>query len=212
MVSLLRSQSSVTSICPLVRKSSSTGCWFMSSACLRESTCALPGGCSRTTPWDGQRRTIGRLGREQGRVGGPPFKGATRAVRSAAIVPAGSVLLIDLTLGVALLATIGFAATRSPLAAQVRHRRLVGWLLVAVPLPLVVAFRVALPSSPFGAQAAFGCGVLAFAVGALLVLSGRGDDHDPGSEHDPGPTPWWPDFEGEFRVYVREQSRCRVRI
>jgi hypothetical protein len=130
---------------------------------------------------------------------------------SAAIVPAGSVLLIDLTLGVALLATIGFAATRSPLAAQTRHRRLVGWLLVAVPLPFVVASRVAVPSSPFGAQGAFACGVLAFAVGAALVLSGRGDGPDPGGELGPGPAPWWPDFEEEFRAYVREQSRRRVR-
>ena len=119
---------------------------------------------------------------------------------------------MDLTLGVVLLATIGFATTCSPVAAQARHRRLVGWLLVAVPLPFVVAFRVALPSSSFGAQGAFACGVLAFAVGAVLVLSGRGDDQDPGSESIPDPTPWWPDFEREFRAYVREQSRRRVRI
>jgi hypothetical protein len=127
-------------------------------------------------------------------------------------VPAGSALLVDLTLGVALLATIGFAATCSPLAAPARHRRLVGWLLVAVPLPFVVALRVAMPSSPFGAQGAFACGVVAFAVGAVLVLSGRGDDHDPGMELEPDPAPWWPDFEQEFRAYEREQSRRRVRI
>jgi hypothetical protein len=128
-----------------------------------------------------------------------------------ATVPAGSAQLLDLTLGVALLATIGFAATCSPLAAQARHRRLAGWLLVAVPLPCVVGCRLLLPSSPFGGQGAFACGVLAFAVGAVLVLSG-GDDQDPGRELEPGPAPWWPDFEREFRTYVREQSRRRVRI
>jgi hypothetical protein len=127
-------------------------------------------------------------------------------------VPAGYALFVDLTLGVVLLATIGVAATCSPVRAQARHRRLVGWLLVAVPLPFVVAFRVALPSSPLGAQGAFACGVLAFAVGALLVLSGWGDDQDPRSELDTDPTPWWPDFEREFRAYVRERSRPRVRL
>ena len=126
-------------------------------------------------------------------------------------MPAGYALLVDLTLGVALLATIGFAATCDPSAAHAGHRRPLGWLLVAVPLPFVVAFRVALPSSPFSAQGAFACGVLAFAVGAVLVLRGRGDDQDPGRELDPAPTPWWPDFEREFRAYVRQQSRRRVR-
>jgi len=132
---------------------------------------------------------------------------------SASLVPAGSALLIDLLLGVALFATIGVAATRSLAAAHVRHSRLVGWLLVVVPLPFVVACRLASPSSPFGAQGAFACGVLAFAVGAVLVLSGRGDDQDPGKDLDPDPAPWWPDFEEEFRAYVREQrSRPRVRL
>jgi hypothetical protein len=128
-------------------------------------------------------------------------------------VTGGSPLFLDLTLGIALLATIGFAATRSFFGEPGRHRRPIGWFLVAVPLPLVVACRVGLPSSPYGGQGAFACAVLAFAVGAVLVLSGRGDADDPGSELVPGPTPWWPDFEEEFRAYVRDQSRRRrVRI
>lgn len=139
---------------------------------------------------------------------------ATSPVTSTAVVSAGYTLLIDLTLGLALLATIGFAARSSFSATHSRHRQQLGWLLVAVPLPFVVACRVALPSSPLGAQGAFACGVLAFAAGAVLVLSGRGDARDPGSEPDPDPdpTPWWPDFEEEFRAYVRQQSRRRVRI
>ena len=39
-----------------------------------------------------------------------------------------------------------------PSAAHARHSRPLGGLLVAVPLPLVVAFRVAVPSSPFCAR------------------------------------------------------------
>jgi hypothetical protein len=126
-------------------------------------------------------------------------------------VAVGSVLLLDLVLGVALLATIGFAATRSRLAAQAPGRWL-GWLLVAVPLPLVVASRLAVPSSPLGGQTAFVCGVLAFAVGALLLVSRRDGGDDSDEEADRGPEPWWPAFEREFRAYARRQSRPRMRV
>jgi hypothetical protein len=126
-------------------------------------------------------------------------------------VAAGSVPLLDLVLGAALLATIGFAATGSRLTPAAPACGL-GWLLIAVPLPLVVAIRLALPSSPLGGQSAFVCGVLSFAAGTLLVLSSRDDADDGGGEDaDPGPTPWWPDFEREFRAYARRQSRPRVR-
>jgi hypothetical protein len=125
-------------------------------------------------------------------------------------VPAGSVLLVDLVLGVALLATIGLAATRWQLDAQAPGLWL-GWLLVAVPLPLVVAVRLSLPSSPLGGQSAFVAGVLAFAFGAMLVLSSRDDAGEAGEERDPGPAPWWPEFERDFRAYARQQSRPRTR-
>jgi hypothetical protein len=126
-------------------------------------------------------------------------------------VAAGSVPLLDLVLGVALLATIGFAAMWSQLTEQAPGRWL-GWLLIAVPLPLVVAFRLSLPSSSLGGQSAFMCGALAFAAGTLLILSKR-DDADEGDrdQADPGPAPWWPDFEREFRAYARRQSRPSVR-
>ena len=138
----------------------------------------------------------------------PPFWGGIGRVKVCGLVAAGSVPLLDLVLGVALLATIGFAATRSRLAAQAPGRW-VGWLLVAVPLPLVVAIRLSVPSSPLGGQGAFVGGLLAFALGALLTLSGRADDEDR-AETDPGPAPWWPDFERDFRTYARRQSRPRV--
>jgi len=124
-------------------------------------------------------------------------------------VPAGSKPVLDLVLGIGLLATIGLAATRWRPAAEAPSASL-GWLLIAVPLPLVVTFRLTLPSSPLGGQAAFVAGVLAFAVGAALILSGR-DEDDAGGHADPDPTPWWPDFEREFRAYARRQSRPRVR-
>jgi hypothetical protein len=140
----------------------------------------------------------------------PPFWGGIKRVKVFVLVPAGSVPLFDLILGVALLATIGFAATGSRLAAQAPGRW-VGWLLVAVPLPLVVAIRLSVPSSPLGSQSAFVGGLLSFALGALLVLGGRTDDEDR-DETDSGPAPWWPEFEREFRAYARRQSRPRVRV
>jgi hypothetical protein len=126
-------------------------------------------------------------------------------------VAARSLLLVDLLLGVALLATIGLAAMRSGPAAPPRSR-LVGWLLVAVPLPVIVGSRVIVPSSPLGGEAAFVCGILAFAVGAALVLSGRGETDEAPGEPNLGPRPWWPDFEREFRAYARRNSRSHTRI
>jgi hypothetical protein len=135
----------------------------------------------------------------------------SQALRSWELVAAGSVPLIDLVLGIVLLAAIGFASTRSRLTAEAPGRGL-GWLLIAVPLPLVVASRLALPSSPLGGQRAFVCGVLAFAAGVLLVLSNRDDADDSGrDEADPEPAPWWPDFEREFRAYA-QQARPRTRV
>jgi hypothetical protein len=126
-------------------------------------------------------------------------------------VPAESVVLVDLVLGLALLATIGLAALRGRLHAHAPGQWL-GWLLVAVPLPLVVAFRLFQPASPFGGQSAFVAGLLAFAVGALLVLSSRddADEGDGGAGADPDPAPWWPEFERDFRAYARRESRRRV--
>ena len=120
-------------------------------------------------------------------------------------------LFLDLVLGGALLAIIGLAATRSRLTAQAPDPRL-GWALVAAPLPLVVTARVSLPSSPLAGQAAFVCAVVAFAAGALLILSSRDDADEPGGDIDVDPAPWWPDFERDFRAYDRRQSRPRARV
>jgi hypothetical protein len=117
--------------------------------------------------------------------------------------------VVDLVLGFGLLLTIGLAATRGRLAAEAPSRSL-GWLLIALPLPLVVAFRLTQPSSALGGQAAFVAGVLAFAAGAALILSRRDDADDVGGQADPDPSPWWPEFEREFRAYARRQSRPRV--
>jgi hypothetical protein len=115
-----------------------------------------------------------------------------------------------MALGIALLATIGLAATRWRLDAQAPGR-LLGWLLITLPLPLVVAFHLTQPESPLGSQRAFIAGVVAFALGALLVLSSRDDADDADGEIDPGPAPWWPEFEREFRAYARRQTRPRAR-
>jgi hypothetical protein len=56
-------------------------------------------------------------------------------------------------------------------------------------------------------QAAFVGGVVAFAVGAVLVLRAddRGDQSP--SSDDLEPPPWWREFERDFRMYARERSR-----
>jgi hypothetical protein len=126
-------------------------------------------------------------------------------------VPVQPVPLVDLGLGVILIAAIGFAAARPFAAAQRHDWRLLGWLLVAMPLPLVVSIRLALPSAPLGGQTAFVAAVVAFAVGALLVLRSDSDTEDDVIETSPDPAPW-PDFERQFRAYARTQPRRRVRI
>ena len=127
-------------------------------------------------------------------------------------MPVRPLPLVDLVLGVILIAAIGCAAARSWPAAQAPSRRPLGWLLVAVPLPLVVSVRLVFPSAPLGGQGPFVCALVAFAVGAFLVLSGRSDPQRDVIETSPGPAPWWPDFEREFRAYARRQSGRRVRI
>jgi hypothetical protein len=126
-------------------------------------------------------------------------------------VPVRSLPLADLILGIGLLATIGFAAMR-PWPAMPRAGRLIGCFLVAVPLPLVVAFRLAAPVSPLGNETAFVSGVLAFALGALLLLSRRRDFPDETGDAGAPCPPWWPEFESEFRAYARRQTRSRVRL
>jgi hypothetical protein len=118
---------------------------------------------------------------------------------------------VDLGLGVILIAAIGIAAGRSFAAAQRHHWRLLGWLLVAVPLPVVVSTRLGFPSAPLGGQTAFVAAVVAFAVGALLVLCSDSDAEEDVIETSPDPAPW-PEFERQFRAYAGTQARRRVRI
>ena len=118
------------------------------------------------------------------------------------------ILLVDLVLGIALVATVA-VATRSPFGASSERRRALGWLLIAVPLPLAVGLQLLAPLPPALGETAFVAGVAAFAAGALLVLSSDdGDDLRNGA--DPETPPWWPEFERDFDEYVRRSSRPRV--
>ena len=118
------------------------------------------------------------------------------------------ILLVDLMLGIALVATVAVGATRGPLFASER-RRVLGWLLIAVPLPLAVGIQLLAPLPPALGETAFVAGVAAFAAGALLVLSSD-DEDDLREGTDPETPPWWPEFEREFDEYVRRTSRPRV--
>ena len=107
------------------------------------------------------------------------------------------ILVVNLVLGVVLVATVAVGAGRSSTGTSSERQRVLGWLLIALPLP------------PALAETAFAAGVAAFAVGSLLVLRRDGRDDSRGSA-DPETPPWWPEFEREFRSYARRSSRPRV--
>jgi hypothetical protein len=119
------------------------------------------------------------------------------------------ILVIDLVLGAALVATVALGARRTLFGASSRRRRVVGWLLIALPLPLAVGIEVFAAPPPLFGETAFVAGVAAFAAGALLVLSAD-DGDDQRGDPDPDGPPWWPDFERAFRAYARRSSRPRV--
>lgn len=50
--------------------------------------------------------------------------------------------------------------------------------------------------------------MVAFGVGAFLILPWDGEDERGEAARDPDPAPWWPEFEREFRAY----SDRRVRV
>jgi hypothetical protein len=120
--------------------------------------------------------------------------------------------MLDALVGACLVLVIALGARRSPAPTPSSTPRLVGWALVAVPLPLAVALHLFVWRSAGPDQAAFVIGAVAFAAGAFLVLANR-DDQDGGDPADDlEPAPWWPDFEREFREYERRSSRPRVRV
>ena len=122
------------------------------------------------------------------------------------------ILVIDLVLGVVLVVTIAVAARRrSAGAASSGRQRVLGWLLIALPLPLAVVVEALAPLPPALAEVTFVVGVAAFAAGSLLVV--RDDGGDGLREGDePETPPWWPDFEREFRAYARRSTRPRARV
>jgi hypothetical protein len=119
------------------------------------------------------------------------------------------ILVVDLVLGVALVATVAVAASRSSSRTCSERQRVLGWLLIALPLPFAVVIEVFAPLPPALAETTFVAGVVAFAAGSLLVLR-RDGDGDPRGNADPETPPWWPEFEREFRSYARRSSRPRV--
>ena len=119
------------------------------------------------------------------------------------------ILVVDLVLGVALVATVAVAACRSSTGTSSERQRVLGWLLIALPLPLAVVIEVFAPLPSPLAETTFVAGVAAFAAGSLLVLR-RDDGDDSSGTADPETPPWWPEFEREFRSYARRSSRPRV--
>jgi hypothetical protein len=76
----------------------------------------------------------------------------------------------------------------------------------------VVFTRAVLPSTAFGGQIAFVCGLVAFGLGAVLILSRPDGMEDRGLQSDLDPTPWWPEFERDFYAYLRRDLKRHVRL
>ena len=75
-----------------------------------------------------------------------------------------------------------------------------------MPLPAALALHVLARPDAAVDQAAFVLGVVAFAIGAFLLLPGREDERR--EPLDPGPMPWWPAFERQFRAYDSRRTRA----
>jgi hypothetical protein len=118
-------------------------------------------------------------------------------------------LIVDALIGIGLLAVIAVAARHAP-ASTSTVRKLVGWGLVAGPLPVAVALHLSLALPVVVDQAAFIVGVIAFAIGAFLVLSADDGKDRPEPMDELEPPPWWPDFERDFRAYARSRRRTHV--
>jgi hypothetical protein len=115
---------------------------------------------------------------------------------------------LPLLLGLSVLAVIAVGARGSPKSISSRARRSFGYALIVVPLPLAIALHLFVwPASALD-RIAFVVGVVAFGVGALLVLpSDDEDEQQDDRTDDPDPAPWWPDFERDFRAYARAYAR-----
>jgi hypothetical protein len=124
---------------------------------------------------------------------------------------AQSLLVVDILVGLALVGAIALGAIRRTTSSS-RIRTVIGWALVAVPLPLAVALHLIVRPPVAVDQAAFIGGVAAFALGAAFLLAGE-DRREPlpATDEPDGPTPWWPEFERDFRAYAKRQSRPRLR-
>jgi hypothetical protein len=114
-----------------------------------------------------------------------------------------TLLAVDVGVGVALVAVIAALAARPTRRRGVASRAL-GWALVAVPLPAAVCLHLAGVFSPNVDQLAFLGSVVAFAVGAALLLGETDDEEDWREGGDDSP-PWWPEFERELRDYERNR-------
>jgi len=118
-------------------------------------------------------------------------------------------LVIDSMLAAVLVAALVIAFRGTFSGGSSERRRVVGWLLIALPLPVAVSLETFASPPRVLADAAFVAGLAAFAIGALLVVSSD-DGDDRREDVDPDSPSWWPEFERDFRAYSRRNSRPRV--
>jgi hypothetical protein len=112
----------------------------------------------------------------------------------------------DVALGALLLGAIAVLAGGRKRGSD--GARMTGWFLVLIPLPLAVGLHLAGTLSGPIDQTLFITGVVAFAIGAALLLGQDDDDWRELSDDSP---PWWPEFEQAFREYSsRPRPTARV--
>lgn len=120
-------------------------------------------------------------------------------------------VVLDTVAGLLLLSVIAVASTRGKRRNGSERRTGLGWILVAVPLPFAVGIHLKGGIPQVVDQSIFLLGVVAFAVGAALILTADDDDDFRRENGDDSP-PWWPEFEREFHEYARRSSSHRGRL
>jgi hypothetical protein len=88
-------------------------------------------------------------------------------------------------------------------------RRLLGFGLLALPLPAAVGLSFARDPRDTLSQILLVLGVVSFVAGAVLVLADDMEEPPEGGPRTDSEPPWWPDFERAFRLYARKSRPAR---
>jgi hypothetical protein len=122
-------------------------------------------------------------------------------------------LVFDAALGAILIVAVILLGSRQQ-KRKPGHLRVLGWVLVCIPLPVAVLLHVLRAVQQATDQTLFIAGVVSFAFGAALLLGSKDDEDEDWRHSSDDSPPWWPEFEREFRAYsrVRPHDRSLTRV